>query len=141
MKTLRYWFCITTPSNWEKVKEHRVWGVEDRYEITMRRLTLDDHLVFYVTSPAKAIGGIYKVASTWYHDDKPLGWNKLYPYRVKIRPLIVPTVPVPLDEKLMEDLLFITDKSKRGRAVFFFPSMVLISDEDYRTIIKWLQEK
>lgn len=138
---MRHWFCITAPANWEIVKKYAVWGVEDRYEITMKRLTQDDLFVFYVTNPAKAIAGIYKVASQWFFDEKPLGWNKLYPHRVKIHPLVVPSAPIPVDEKLIEELLFITDKSKKGRPVFFFPSMVLMIEEDYRTIYSWLEQK
>lgn len=138
---MRYWFCITTPANWERVKEHLVWGVEERYEITMKRLTLDDPLVMYVTSPAKAIAGIYKVASRSYFDEKPLGWSKPYPHRVKIHPLVVPPSPIQIDERLIEELLYITDKSKRGRTVFFFPSMVLLIEEDFRTMYNWLEQK
>jgi len=138
---LRYWFCITSPKNWEIVKRYEVWGVEDRYKITMKRLTLDDLLIFYITNPAKAIAGIYRVASNFYYDETPLGWNKIYPCRVKIKPLVVPRDPIPVDEDLIGELLFITDKSRRGRTVFFFPSMVLIPKEDYRTILHWLQRQ
>lgn len=118
-----------------------VWGVEDRYQMTMNRLTLDDVFVLYVTNPAKAIAGIFKVASLCYFDETPLGWSKVYPYRVKIQPLAMPSAPIPMEEKLIEELLFITDKSKRGRTVFFFPSMVLMTEEDYLTIHRWLGQK
>jgi len=137
---LRYWLCITTPKNWEIVKKNNVWGVEERYETTMKRLELNDIFLFYITNPAKAIAGIYKVASKWYYDEKSLDWNKLYPHRIKIIPFVVPLVSIPVDEKLLEELLFITDKSRRGRTVFFFPSMVLLTEEDYKTVEKWLQQ-
>lgn len=136
---MRYWLCITTPENWEIVKKHNVWGVEDRYETTMKRLKLNDLFLFYITNPAKAIAGIYKVTSEWYYDEKSLEWNKLYPYRIKITPFVMPPALIPVDEKLIEELLFITDKSRRGRTVFFFPSMVLLTEEDYKTVEKWLQ--
>lgn len=138
---MRYWFCITAPPNWEKVKQHMLWGVEERYQMTMKRLTLDDLFAFYVTNPAKAIAGIFKVASKCFFDETPLGWNKIYPYRVKIQPLTVPPIPIPMEERLIEELLFITDKSKKGRPVFFFPSMVLMTEEDYLTIRRWLGQK
>jgi len=89
----------------------------------MKRLTLDEILVFYVTSPGKAIEGIYKVASEWYYNETSLGWDKLCPYRIKINPLVMLSTPIPLDEKLIEELLFITDKrlENRGRIVWRKP--------------------
>jgi len=147
---LRYWLCITIPENWQIVRERLVWGVEERYQKTISRLARDDFLIFYTTNPQKAIAGIYTVASSWYHENTPIGWVKrakgkpvltTFPFRVRISPHIVPSQPVPVDEELFERLLFVTDKSPRGRVVFFFPSMVLISDEDFKSIVSWLENK
>jgi len=147
---LRYWLCITIPENWQIVRERLVWGVEERYQTTMRRLARDDFLIFYVTNPQKAIAGIYIVASGWYQDNIPIGWVKrvkekpvltTFPFRVRIAPHIVPPQPVPVDGELLDQLLFVTDKSPRGRVVFFFPSMVLIPHEDFQTIVSWLEIK
>jgi len=138
---MRCWFCVTTPQNWEKVKEHGVWGVEDRYEITMKKLTLGDIFVFYVMKPVGAIAGVYIVSSKCYYDENPLGWSKIFPYRVKITPLLVPPNPVKLDDKRVKELLFFTDKSRDARRSFFLASMFLIPDDDCRTIINWLEEE
>jgi predicted RNA-binding protein len=147
---LRYWLCITIPENWQIVKEKLVWGVEERYQMTMRRLVEDDFLIFYTTNPQKAIAGIYTVASGWYQDNIPIGWVKrvkrkpvptTFPFRIKIVPHIVPPQPVPVDEELFERLMFVTDKSPRGRVVFFYPSMVLIPHEDFKTIVSWLENR
>jgi len=113
-------------------------------------LVRDDFLIFYATNPQKAIAGIYTVASGWYQDNVPIVWVKrakgksvltTFPFRVRIAPRIVPPQPVPVDGELLDQLLFVTDKSPRGRVVFFFPSMVLIPREDFQTIVSWLENK
>jgi len=138
---MRCWLCVTSPENWEKVKEHGVWGVDDRYETTMKNLMLGDIFVFHVIRPLIAFTGAYVVSSKWYYDEKPLGWSKTYPYRVKITPLLVPPTPVKLDDKRVKELLLFPDKSRDARRIFLFASMFLISDEDCRTIIGWLEEE
>jgi predicted RNA-binding protein len=53
------------------VKEHKVWGLEDRYKTTVKKLMLGDILVFYVKQPVGALTGVYIVSSKWYYDEAP----------------------------------------------------------------------
>ncbi|MBX5328700.1 MAG: EVE domain-containing protein [Candidatus Bathyarchaeota archaeon] len=138
---MRCWLCVTSPENWEKSKNTGSGGLEDRYEITVKKLTLGDVFVFYVKQPVGAITGVYIVSSKWYYNEKPVGWSKIFPYRVRITPLLVPPTPIKLDDKRVEELLFFTDKSRDARRSFFLASMFPIPDDDCRTIIAWLEEE
>jgi len=98
---MRYWFCITNPWNWFIVESATTWGVDDRYEITLKRVELDDIMVFYATNLSaslrktlkqklgyagwkellmkvatveKTIVGIYRVVKTYFCNDSDLGW-------------------------------------------------------------------
>jgi predicted RNA-binding protein len=47
----RHWLCVTISHNWEIVKRVNVWGVNDRYKITLKRyVSLGDALIFYARS-------------------------------------------------------------------------------------------
>jgi len=135
---MRYWLCVTTPHNWEIVKERRLWGVDDRYEFTLKNnVSIGDFFVFYVTK--KGVVGIYKVTSEYFYDSTPVGWvNKkghpyTYPHRINIEPVLLNEIPLPINEEIKKQLVFITDKSKSWM-VFVFPSMVLIPKEDFEKI-------
>ncbi len=138
---MRCWLCVTSPENWAKVKEYNVWGLEDRYETKVKKLMLGDIFVFYVKQPVGAITGVYIVSSRWYYDEKPIGWTKIFPYRVRITQLLVPPTPIKLDDKRVEELLFFTDKSRDARRSFFLASLFPIPDEDCRTIIHGWRRK
>jgi len=53
---MRHWFCVTNPYNWLIVKQQRIWGVDYRYQTTIKDRAIEqDTLVFYVlqnTRPA-----------------------------------------------------------------------------------------
>jgi len=140
---MRYWLCVTIPENWEIVKEKRKWGVDDRYQVTLKEnVSVGDIFVFYVTGGG--IAGIYKVNSPYSYDNTPLGWiNKkgepyVYPHRVDVTPVLLPEEPVQLNQEFRRELIFITDKSKTWQ-VFVFPSMVLISKEDFEIVERKLK--
>lgn len=146
---VRHWLCVTNLENWKVIKERGVWGVDDRYQYTLKHnVSVDDVLIFYVTG--MGIAGIYKVSSPYQYDETELGFVKrrkkekkivgeTYPHRVSISPIIIPKAPVPLDESLRKELIFITDKGKTWE-MSVFPTMVLIPKEDYDTIYRKLSE-
>jgi len=134
----RCWLCVTIPHNWGIVNRLNVWGVDDRYKITLERyVSLRDTFTFYVTG--QGVAGIYQVASPCFCSEQHLGWvNKrgepyLYPHRVKVEPILLPKKILPFSSELRNKLIFITDKSKSW-APFVYPSMVLIPEEDYQTL-------
>lgn len=56
----RYWLCVTIPHNWEIVERLNVWGVDDRYRVTIERyVSLGDKFIFYVTG--RGALGAYQV--------------------------------------------------------------------------------
>jgi predicted RNA-binding protein len=139
----RHWLCVTIPHNWKIVRERSLWGVDDRYEFTLKNnVSVGDIFVFYVAK--NGVGGIYKVISDYFYDNTPVGWvNKRgqpypYPHRVNIEKIILKENPLPMNAEIRKELVFITDKSKSWM-VFVFPSMVLIPEEDFEKIKSLLQ--
>jgi predicted RNA-binding protein len=169
---VRHWFCITNPWNWFKVESNAIWGVDSRYEITLKRIEREDPMIFYCTNmPARlaqrlglagwrelssriasvetAVVGIYKAIGKCYPDNSDLGWldrngekpEQNFPHRIKIASIYTQQInPIPLNfksgRKLMEDLLFLPDKSKSYYNILY-PSMLLIPEEDYITIKRY----
>ena len=97
---MKTWLCITNPYNWKIVKENGTWGVDDRYEITIRNnCNENDVLVFYVLKNIKpavrmlienmnfdihdlenieqskgCFVGIYRIVGDYQHSNEQLGW-------------------------------------------------------------------
>jgi len=98
---MRSWFCITNPYNWLIVKKEQLWGVDYRYEITIReRVAEGDLLAFYVLANLRTglkrwikeqqrkrlidlselensrgcFVGVWKVSGPYYESQEHLGW-------------------------------------------------------------------
>jgi len=112
---VRYWLCVVNEANWRIVRERLLWGVSERYRRRMEELSEGDLLVFYVRP--KRIGGIFRAASRPFVDKKPVfsseGFRagELFPYRVRLEPVLVPPEPLPF-EPLIPRLSFIKNKAR-----------------------------
>lgn len=98
---MRNWFCVTNPYNWLIVKGNKIWGVDYRYEITIKdRVSEGDMLIFYVLQNMRAglkkyiqnsglltdsqlrelelvrgcFVGIWKISSQYFEDNTHIGW-------------------------------------------------------------------
>ena len=137
---MRYWICVTSKENWEIVKKEGIWAVPSNRKAILERVKPNDRLVIYVSS--KSIGGIFEVVSKPYEDKTRIFTsrkdpNEVFPYRVKIKPLIVPKEPVSF-APLVHKLSFI--KKKEGWTAYFRRAMFEISEEDFKVIEKYLRE-
>jgi predicted RNA-binding protein len=105
-------------------------------------------LISKVAQLEKAIVGIYRATGTCYYDESDIGWLtrdgtkplQNFPHRIKITSIYPrPIVPIPLSYKfgrtLLEELLFLPDKSKSYYNILY-PSMLSILEEDFLTIKK-----
>jgi len=132
---VRYWLCVTNEENWRVVKKRLVWGVSGRYRAKMESVEIGDFLIFYV-KPLR-IGGIFVAASEPFTSTEKVfsseGFSEkeVFPYRVRLKPLIVPDKPVDF-KPLIPKLKFITNKEMwtghlRG-------AMRTIPEEDFNLI-------
>lgn len=160
---MRYWLCVSGHHNWTVISQRNVWGVDDRYKLTIERnVSLEDELCFYVKPDRcpsyrnesrkwkSSITGIFRskkhnsARDLAYKDDRNIGWvdpmgkPKAYPYRVDMEKVSIPRAPIVFNQQLKEELLFITDKSSSW-GPFVFPSMVLLPKEDMETLKTWIQ--
>ena len=141
---MRHWLCVTGYHNWTVIEQKNVWGVDERYRITMERyVSPQDGVCFYVT-PDNRAGLPYKsesrgwkssIAGTFqtkkhgdkccYFEDLDIGWidpegkPKTYPYRVDLERMDMPKAPIAFNQQLKEELVFITDKTKSWGHLFF----------------------
>ncbi|MHC1582299.1 MAG: EVE domain-containing protein [Candidatus Syntropharchaeia archaeon] len=111
---------------------------------------MGDKLIFYLIGEKvgdekkdSAIGGILEIISKPYEDDKPVFPSQItkderYPYRVKVKPLLIPKEEVPF-RPLIERLEFITNKKKwSGHLVG--KAMREISERDYGVMRGWVEK-
>jgi predicted RNA-binding protein len=98
---MRSWFCVTNPYNWLIVKRERLWGLDYRYEITLReRVREGDLLAFYVFANLRTglrkwiteqkrkglvnadeletsrgcFVGVWRVSGPYFEDKEHIGW-------------------------------------------------------------------
>lgn len=129
---VNYWLCVTNEDNWNVVKTHKIWGVpEKRGKRQIEGVRSGDYLVFYVVP--KRVGGIFKVVSEPFESwEKVFSWadfgREVFPYRVKLRQIVVAGEPVSFD-KVVGKLSF--TKGRRRWSVMLRRAMFRISERDF----------
>lgn len=137
MSAVKHWLCITNEANWAVVKTKKVWGVNSKHEKVMNMVEKDDKLVFYV-KPLR-IGGIFTAISKPYKDETPIFSGGEFPYRVKIKPLVLPKKFLDF-YSLFGRLKFITQKKKKGWGGHLQgKAMRIIPKEDFDLIKRELE--
>jgi len=98
---MRSWFCVTNPYNWLIVKREQLWGVDYRYEITIKeRVSEGDLFAFYVLANLRSslkrfieqqqrnglvdanelaisrgcFVGVWKVSGPYFENQEHVGW-------------------------------------------------------------------
>ena len=138
---MKFWLCITNEDNWEVIREKNVWGVEERHRNAISTVKPGDKLLIYVMSTRKGeeilpprIVAVYEAVSEVFRDSERIFKGKLYPLRIRLRPIVV--FPKPLDfRELVPKLGFI--KNKKGWAGHIRgKAMREIPEEDFNTVIE-----
>ena len=135
-----YWLCITNEENWSVVKVRRVWGVSERYRRVIEAVRPGDYLVFYVMP--KRIMGVFKAVSKPFESRERVfpwrgaGGREVYPYRVKLEPVVLAERPLMFDE-LVPKLSFV--KNKVRWSGYLRRAMLTIPKEDFDLIMEGLR--
>ncbi len=131
----KYWICVTNKTNWDVVREQRVWGVTDRSRLRLWKVEPGDVLVFYVKP--KTIGGIFRANSEPFESDKTIfsstGFSRkeTFPNRVRLEKVVIPEKPIAF-ERLVPKLGFIANKKRWGG--YLMTAMLEIPKKDYEII-------
>jgi HKD family nuclease len=90
----RSWLLITSPENYIRNIEGKIWGDEKRSRIAQVRP--GDLIFFYITRRLMALGAMGIVTRETYQDSS-IHWHdgKIYPYRFGFAVMIQPGAPVP----------------------------------------------
>jgi predicted RNA-binding protein len=138
---MNYWLCVTNQENWEVIKEKNIWGVEERHRNTILKVKPGDRLLIYVMSTKKEnetlpprIVAAYEAVSEVFTDPSRLFKGKVYPLRVRLRPIAVFSKPLDFKE-LVPKLSFIKNKRFwvghiRGKAMREIPK------GDFETVLE-----
>ncbi|MEG9194153.1 MAG: EVE domain-containing protein [Candidatus Methanoglobus sp.] len=138
---MKYWLCVTNQENWEVIKEKNIWGVEERHRNAISKVKPEDRLLIYVMGTKKEnetlpprIVAAYEAVSEVFTDPSRRFKRKLYPLRVRLRPIAVFSKPLDFRE-LVPKLGFIKNKRMwvghiRGKAMREIPK------GDFETVLE-----
>ncbi|MEM3546688.1 MAG: EVE domain-containing protein [Candidatus Bathyarchaeia archaeon] len=144
------WIFTVTEENWVTVKNVNVFGVpEARGRKATELVKPGDMLVFYVTKrDSKSLGGmivgVYKAASTWFREDRPLWPDEVregvvkYPWRIKIELVKLGTASY---ERLVDRLSFVKNKGRAGAYLIGSPANFKkpIPEKDFKLIVESME--
>jgi len=140
---VNYWLCVTNEENWEVVRKRQVWGVpERRGRKVIEAVRPGDYLIFYVKS--KRIGGIFEAVSEAFESSERIfswgefGREEIFPFRVKLRPVVVADEPIEIGE-LIGKLSF--TKGLRRWSVRLRRAMLRVSARDFKLIRGLLESR
>lgn len=90
----RCWLLVTSPQNYIRCIDGRVWGDEDSRRI--RSVATGDVLFFYIKSPMMVLAAMGVVTRPPYEDHSAIwfGDERIYPHRFRFEPMIKPARPV-----------------------------------------------
>jgi len=90
----RCWLLITSPENYIRNIQGKIWGDEKKRRIGQARP--GDFIYFYITSPMMQLGAMGIVTRELYEDHVP-HWpdERIYPFRFGFSLLIQPLSPIP----------------------------------------------
>jgi len=154
---MRYWCVSTSPENWQICKENGLWGMDERYFVTLEKfLKPGDKAVVY--NHGGMFVAVVKFINDYFHDETPIGWKKgskefLFPYRIPFKIIYEsknpPRISFSTEEEnnkaqwnrtnLIDEIEFIADKG-RTRHQYVQVSIIRITEGDFNTISKAIIE-
>jgi len=146
-----YWILAVSEENWYVVKSTGVYGAPElqRGKPVYGLVKPGDVVIFYVrkkgsTSLGGKFVGAFRVASSWFREDRPLWPDEAregrvkYPWRVRLEPIKLGVVGF---EELATKLKFVENKSRPHAYLVGTPANLKrpIPEEDAKLIIESLK--
>jgi len=136
---MTYWIFVTNEQNWKVVKEKNVWGLPRGRENSIKRVKKGDKAFIYLmqektknkTVPTRIIG-FFEVVSDPFTSSERIFKDRLYPNRVRLKPILVLEKNYLEFKPLVPKLSFI--KNKNYWSGYFRSGLVEISEKDYELL-------
>ena len=147
----KYWIIAVSEDNWEVIRRENVYGAPETPGVRSPTQLIEpgDIVIFYVKMKgSKKLGGkfvgAYKVASSWYREDKPLWPDEIregkvkYPWRIKLKPIRIGIADF---KELVPRLKFIEKKDRAQAYLVGTPANLRrpIPEDDAKLIIENLK--
>jgi predicted RNA-binding protein len=144
------WLFTVSEENWATVRTVNLFGAPDvaKGRRVYELVKPGDVLVFYVAKKGSRnlggmIVGVYRTASAWFRDEKPLWPDEVregrmkYPWRVRVEPVKLGTVSF---TELIPKLSFIGNKDRANAYLVGTPANLRrpIPEEDLKIILEAL---
>ena len=128
--------------NIEKCVEAGVYGANPgRAGMNVKRmleLEKGDKVIFYATGISK-FAGIFEVTEPFYESEEKIWEDDIYPYRVRIKPVIYLPKEKWIDVRtLVNDLEYFRNKDKWS--LHFLNNLMPVSEKDYELIKSKMEE-
>ncbi len=136
---MSYWIFVTNEQNWKVVKEKNVWGLPKGRENSIKRVKKGDKAFIYLmqeatkdrTIPTRIVG-LFEVESDPFTSSERIFKDRLYPNRVRLKPILVLERKYLEFKPLVPKLSFI--KNKLRWSGYFRSGLVKIPERDYNLI-------
>ena len=133
---------VVIKDNIEKCVAAGVYGCnEGRAGLNVNRLSEllpGDKIIFYATGIGK-FAGIFEIVDSIYEDHKQIWKDDIYPYRVKIEPIIYLSKEKWLEVRpLVKDLSYF--KNKVQWSMHFMQNLMNVEECDYKLIKEKMEE-
>ena len=148
---IKYWIITVSEENWHIIRENNIYGAPETkgFKPAYELIKPGDIVIFYVKKTgSETLGGkfvgVFKAASEWYREDKPLWPDEIrenrvkYPWRIKLEPIKLGTVSF---EELIPKLEFIRNKERAYAYLVGTPANLRrpIPEEDAKLIMESLR--
>jgi hypothetical protein len=146
---MQAWIVVGSPENFELMRERGfdVCGFKSSRRKQASEMKPGDRLVYYLTGVVQ-FGGIVEVASEMFEDTSDFGLRSKskpgeeYPFRIKTKPMLIPSPGHYVDVREITDLLEKTrELGPQKLGIAFRGNLHRISDADYQQIERLMQEQ
>jgi predicted RNA-binding protein len=138
---MNHWMIVTSPENFARTEalKFTVQGVKSRHRKKAERMQPGDPIVYYITGEA-TFAGICEITSPYFEAHESI-WSSPgkpdedYPWRVKIKKVVVPPTPAPIRaEDIKNDLVFVKKWPPEHWKLAFQGNVHFLPAEDFETI-------
>ncbi len=144
---VKHWIFVTKPKKYGVCSKYKVFGVDERYSITVLNHLEPGDLVFFYINKYRIFEGPWKIVEMGIYDPlhkavKEWEPQNKYVYLIRLDYALDKIITCPL-ERVFDKLLFLTNR-KRGKGGYsghFQFSIISIREEDYKTILTCADEQ
>ena len=147
---MQAWIVVGSPENFELLRKRKfnLCAFKSSRRKQSSEMQPGDRIVHYLTGDVQ-FGGIVEVTGEMFEDETDIGLRsemkgeaETYPYRIKTKPVVVPSQGDYVEVREVTDLL---DKTRalgpKKLGMAFRGNLHRISDGDYQQIERLLREK